>query len=134
MPADKKQTGLVVKDNDDNMVLITRLLENAGYETLWADTGLKGVQLAIEQKPDFVILDIQLPDIDGTEVLKKIRALNTDIAKTPIIAVTSYAMSGDREKLLAAGCDGYIEKPINPIHIIDQVRAILGGSHENSYR
>ena len=81
--------------------------------------------MAAEKQPDFVILDIQLPDINGTEVLKRIRALDMDIANVPIIAMTSYAMSGDREKLLAAGCDGYIEKPIDPMRVIDQIREVL---------
>jgi len=126
MTINKNQTALIIEDNEDNMVLISRLLENAGYETIWAETGLKGVQLAIEKKPDFIILDIQLPDIDGTEVLNRIRVLDTDVAKTPIIAMTSYAMSGDREKLIAAGCDGYIEKPINPMQVINQIRTIIG--------
>ncbi|MCD6533409.1 MAG: response regulator [Deltaproteobacteria bacterium] len=127
MTAERKQTALVVEDNEDNMVLITMLLENAGYEHIWADTGLKGVELVLEQEPDFVLLDIQLPDIEGTEVLKRIRALeDAEVAKIPIIAMTSYAMAGDREKLLAAGCDGYIEKPINPMRVISQIRAILG--------
>ncbi len=125
MSAEKKQIALVVEDNEDNMVLITMLLKNAGYESIWADTGLKGVQLALEQEPDFVLLDIQLPDIDGTEVLKRIRALDAGVAKIPIIAMTSYAMAGDREKLLAAGCDGYIEKPIDPMRVISQIRTIL---------
>jgi CheY-like chemotaxis protein len=126
MSAEKKQTALVVEDNEDNMVLITMLLKNAGYEYIWADTGLKGVELALEQEADFVLLDIQLPDINGTEVLKRIRALDADVAKIPIIAMTSYAMAGDREKLLAAGCDGYIEKPIDPMRVISQIRVILG--------
>ncbi len=108
------------------MVLITMLLKNAGYEYIWADTGLKGVDLALEQEADFVLLDIQLSDIEGTEVLKRIRALDAEVAKIPIIAMTSYAMAGDREKLLAAGCDGYIEKPIDPMRVISQIRAILG--------
>ena len=126
MTAEKKQTALVVEDNEDNMVLITMLLKNAGYESIWADTGLKGVELALEQEPDFVLLDIQLPDIDGTEVLKRIRVLDAEVAKIPIIAMTSYAMAGDREKLLAAGCDGYIEKPNDPMRVISQIRTILG--------
>ncbi|HEA26361.1 MAG TPA: response regulator [Ectothiorhodospiraceae bacterium] len=125
MTESNKQTALVVEDNEDNMVLITMLLNNAGYESIWAETGEKGVQMAAEKQPDFVILDIQLPDINGNEVLKRIRALDMDIAKVPIIAMTSYAMSGDRERLLAAGCDGYIEKPIDPMHVIDQIRAVL---------
>lgn len=122
----KPKTALVVEDNEDNMVLITTLLHNAGYDTLWAETGLKGVKYAIEYKPDFILMDIQLPDIEGTEVLRRIRALDTDVAKTPIIAVTSYAMSGDREKLLNAGCDGYLEKPIDPRRVIGQIRSIIG--------
>jgi len=125
MTESNKQTALVVEDNEDNMVLITMLLDNAGYESIWAETGEKGVQMAAEKQPDFVILDIQLPGINGNEVLKRIRALDMDIAKVPIIAMTSYAMSGDRERLLAAGCDGYIEKPIDPMHVIDQIRAVL---------
>ena len=125
MAVEKMQTVLVVEDNEDNMVLITMLLKNAGYEYIWADTGLKGVQLALEQEPDFVLLDIQLPDIDGTEVLKRIRALDVDVAKIPIIAMTSYAMAGDRERLLVAGCDGYIEKPIDPMRVISQIQEIL---------
>ena len=125
--ADKQQTALVVEDNEDNMVLITTLLHNAGYATIWSATGMEAIDLTEKQKPDFILLDIQLPDIEGTEVLNRIRSMDSDIAKTPIIAVTSYAMSGDREKLLSAGCDGYIEKPIDPLHIIDQIRRVIGG-------
>ena len=125
MTDSNKQTALVIEDNEDNMVLITMLLDNADYGSIWAETGEKGVQMVVDQQPDFVLLDIQLPDINGTEVLKRIRALDMDIANVPIIAVTSYAMSGDREKLLAAGCDGYIEKPIDPMHVIEQIRALL---------
>lgn len=128
MTVDKKQLALVIEDNEDNMVLITVLLQNAGYETLWAETGERGVQLVIEHKPDFVLLDIQLPDIDGTEVLRRIRAMDSEIATLPVIAVTSYAMSGDRGKLLAAGCDGYIEKPIDPMKVISQIRAVIGAA------
>ncbi|MCW8887755.1 MAG: response regulator [Gammaproteobacteria bacterium] len=127
MAENNRQLALVIEDNEDNMVLITMLLDNAGYASIWAENGEKGVQMAIDKRPDFVILDIQLPDINGTEVLKRIRALDLDISRVPIIAMTSYAMSGDREKLLAAGCDGYIEKPIDPMHVIKQIRNILEG-------
>lgn len=126
MSADEKQVALVIEDNEDNMVLITMLLQNAGYETLWAETGEQGVQLVLQQKPDFVLLDIQLPDIDGTEVLRRIRSMDSKISGLPVIAVTSYAMAGDREKLLAIGCDGYIEKPIDPMQVIKQIRAVIG--------
>lgn len=119
------KTGLVIEDNENNMVLMTRLLEKAGYRTLWAPTGKQGFEMALEQKPDFIILDIQLPDIDGLEVLHKIRT--SEIGDTiPVIAVTSFAMAGDRERLLAAGCDEYIEKPIDPRRVISQIRHAIG--------
>jgi two-component system cell cycle response regulator DivK len=119
------KTGLVIEDNEDNMVLITRYLQKFGYRTIRAESGNKGYEMAIGMKPDFIILDIQLPDIDGTEVLKKIRA-SEEGKKIPVIAMTSYAMMGDREKLLAAGCNGYIEKPIDPDRVISQIRHIIG--------
>jgi len=126
MTTKKQQTALVIEDNEDNMVLITMLLENAGYQCSWANNGEQGIKLTLENQPDFVILDIQLPDIIGNEVLKRIRALDSPVSTVPVIAMTSFAMSGDREKLLAAGCDGYIEKPINPMLVIDQIEAIIG--------
>ncbi len=119
------KTGLVIEDNEDNMVLITRFLEKFRYRTLQAETGIKGVEMALEKHPDFIILDIQLPDINGIEVLKRIRS--KDAGKNiPIIAMTSFAMSGDRENFLAAGCDGYIEKPIDPNLVISQIRKLIG--------
>ena len=87
-------------------------------------TGLEGVQQVLSIPPDFVILDIQLPDINGLEVLKRIRASNVG-KDIPIIAMTSYAMSGDKEKLLAAGCTAYIEKPIDPMLVIGQIQEAL---------
>lgn len=123
---DSKQTALVIEDNEDNMVLITSLLKDGGYECIWAQNGLQGVEMTIQEKPDFVILDIQLPDIVGNEVLKRIRAIDSEVSSVPIIAMTSYAMSGDREKLLAEGCDDYIEKPIDPMRVIAQIKAIVG--------
>jgi two-component system, cell cycle response regulator DivK len=119
------KTALIIEDQPDNMILICRLLEKAGYQTLKAVTGMEGFGMALKERPDFIILDIQLPDIEGTEVLKKIRA--SEIGNSiPIIAMTSYAMSGDREKLLSAGCDGYIEKPIDPLTVISQIRNYIG--------
>jgi CheY-like chemotaxis protein len=107
------------------MVLITRLLGKAGYKTLQATTGLQGLDMALRQKPDFIILDIQLPDSDGTEVLRRMRG--SEIGHTiPIIAMTSFAMAGDRERLLKAGYDGYIEKPIDPQRVISQIRSVIG--------
>lgn len=116
---------LVIEDNENNMELITFILESNNYQTIRAETGQMGVTLALQERPDFVLLDIQLPDIMGTEVLKMIRA--SEIGATiPIIAVTSYAMAGDREKLLDAGCDGYIEKPIDPSVVMTQIREVIG--------
>jgi two-component system, cell cycle response regulator DivK len=119
------KTALIIEDNPDNMVLITRFLEKFGYRTLQAVTGMEGFEMALQKRPDFIILDIQLPDIEGTEVLRKIRS--SEIGNSiPVIAMTSYAMSGDRERLLSAGCDGYIEKPIDPERVISQIRLLTG--------
>lgn len=116
------KTALIIEDNEDNRVLITRLLSKYGFGTIEAVTGKDGVKRALNDAPDFVLLDIQLPDIDGTEVLRQIRQAGSAV---PIIAMTSFAMAGDREKLLAAGCNGYIEKPIDPERVIAQINQVL---------
>ncbi len=116
---------LVIEDNADNMKLITFILEKNGYVTIRAENGKTGIELALKEKPDFILLDIQLPDMDGTEVLKEIRKSEID-GKIPVIAITSYAMSGDRTRLIEAGCNGYLEKPIDPVTIINQIREIIG--------
>jgi len=118
------KTGLVIEDNEDNMILICRLLNKYGYRTLGAGTGKEGFEMIKKELPDFVILDIQLPDINGTEVLKMIRE-DQRCKDIPVIAVTSYAMAGDKERLLEAGCNGYIEKPISPAIVITQIKNIL---------
>lgn len=115
---------LIIEDNEDNLELIKFILEQANYKTRFAMTGLQGLQQVITIPPDFVILDIQLPDINGLEVLKRIRA-HPRGENIPIIAMTSYAMSGDRETLMAAGCTAYIEKPIDPMLVIGQIEQVL---------
>lgn len=115
---------LVIEDNANNMKLITFLLEKYGYCVLRAETGKKGIEFALSEKPDFILLDIQLPDMNGVEVLDSIRKSLSE-KEVPVIAITSYAMSGDRERLLEAGCNGYIEKPIDPIYIMEQIRRIV---------
>ncbi len=115
---------LVVEDNETNMYLIRFMLEKSGYEVIEAKEGAVGVELAIKEKPDLIIMDIQLPDIDGLEATKRIRASEAD-GDIPIIALTSFAMAGDREKALAAGCTGYIEKPINPETIMAEIEKYL---------
>jgi two-component system, cell cycle response regulator DivK len=118
-------TALIIEDNEDNLELIKFILEQANFKTRFVMTGLEGVQQVITIPPDFVILDIQLPDINGLEVLKRIRAhpVSKDI---PVIAMTSYAMSGDKERLMAAGCTAYIEKPIDPMLVIGQIEQVIG--------
>lgn len=115
---------LVIEDNDKNLYLIRYIFEYNGFEVLEAKTGIEGVEKAIQERPDIIIMDIQLPDINGYEATMRIRKskANGDI---PIIALTSYAMTGDREKALEAGCTGYIEKPINPETIISEINKFL---------
>lgn len=115
---------LMIEDNDDNRVSMSILLENEGYQLIEAETGEAGYQKAVAEQPDFILLDIQLSDMNGIEVLKRLRA-NARTQHIPIIAVTSYAMSGDRQRFLTAGCNGYIEKPIDPLRVIGEIQAIL---------
>ena len=116
---------LVIEDNENNMELISFILESHGYQVLKSVTGRDGYEQAVRERPDFVILDIQLPDVMGTEVLKMIRASPAG-SSIPVIAMTSYAMAGDEQRLMAAGCSGYIEKPIDPQRVMDQINRILG--------
>jgi CheY-like chemotaxis protein len=115
---------LVVEDNDTNMYLIKFILEKSGYEVIEAREGAVGVELAVKEKPDLVIMDIRLPDIDGLEATKRIRASKGN-HKIPIVAITSFAMAGDREEALAAGCTDYIEKPINPDTFVAEIEKYL---------
>ncbi len=125
-------TALIIEDTPDNMKLITFILHKNGIDTIEAETGQRGVELALAQpRPDFIILDIQLPDINGDEVLRIIRKSEGN-GSIPIIAMTSYAMSGDRARLLAAGCTGYIEKPIDPLIVMDQIRDVLEGKERGT--
>lgn len=115
-----KKNILYIEDNEQNMYLVTFILEKHGYQVSTATDGQEGIDLAAVLKPDLILLDIQLPKMDGYAVARNLRA-NPDLANIPIVAVTSYAMAGDRDKALAAGCSGYIEKPINPDTFVQQV-------------
>lgn len=115
---------LVVEDNPDNMRLISYILQRNDYKVIEAMTGEDGVRLAEEQMPVFILMDIQLPGISGIEATKQIRASKAD-GKIPIIAITSYAQRGDREKALEAGCNGYFEKPFDPLILMDQIHEIV---------
>lgn len=122
---------LVVEDNQINMYLSCRILKSSGYEVIEARSGEEGVELAIKEKPDLIIMDIQLPGIDGLEATKRIRKTEAD-GEIPIIALTSYAMAGDRKKALKAGCTGYIEKPINPETFMGEIKKFLEVKDEKS--
>jgi len=115
---------LIVEDNEDNMYLIGFIVRKRGYEVIEARNGQEGVELALKEKPDLILMDIQLPDFDGLETTRRIRKSDAD-GNVPIIALTSYAMAGDRQKALKSGCNGYIEKPINPDTIMAEIEKYL---------
>jgi len=112
---------LVVEDNEKNMKLFRDVLEVMGYRTLEATTGRQAVELALEHTPDLVLMDIELPDIDGVEALRQLRA-DERTASTPVLAVTAQAMLGDRNGFLAAGFDGYLSKPVDVGELVGTVR------------
>ena len=118
-----KRTILLIEDNEQNRYLTTFLLEQNGYRVESAMDGLRGIEMAKTLQPDLILLDIQLPKMDGYAVARALREIDA-LRATPIIAVTSYAMVGDREKSLAAGCNGYIEKPINPETFVADIERI----------
>ena len=115
---------LVVDDNYTNMYIFSRILRKGGHEVIPATSGEEGVEMAIKEKPDLILMDIQLTDMDGLEATKKIKE-SKEGKDIPIVALTSYAMVGDREKALAAGCTGYIEKPINPDTFLAEIERYL---------
>ncbi|MGA8758060.1 MAG: response regulator [Stellaceae bacterium] len=115
---------LIVEDTEDNRRIIRDLLTSVGYELIEAVDGGEGVALAQSERPDLILMDIQLPVIDGYEATRRIRAI-PDLAKVPIIAVTSYALSGDEAKTRAAGCDGYVAKPFSPRQLVAKIREFL---------
>ena len=117
---------LYIEDNPDNMLLVQRALESRGYKLLKAENGEKGVAMAKAEDVDLILLDINLPDIDGYEVAQRIRSSGTGrLAYTPIIAITANALKGDAEKALAAGCDVYMSKPINIRELWARVEAFV---------
>ncbi|HEY8118314.1 MAG TPA: response regulator [Methylophilaceae bacterium] len=115
---------LMIEDNEQNRYLATFLLEQHGYAVTSAFDGPSGIELAKNMHPDLILLDIQLPGMDGYAVARALRAI-AQLNATPIVAVTSYAMVGDREKSLEAGCNGYIEKPINPDSFVADIGKFL---------
>jgi two-component system cell cycle response regulator DivK len=112
---------LIVEDQEDNRAILRDLLSHAGYDLIEATDGGQGVDLAQKERPDLILMDIQLPVIDGYEATRRIKA-DARLKETPIIAVTSYALSGDEAKARAAGCDGYVTKPFSPRQLLAKVR------------
>jgi two-component system, cell cycle response regulator DivK len=120
---------LVVEDNEKNMKLFRDLLQAKGYETLEATTGEEAVELAVAERPDLVLMDVQLPGMDGVTALGQLRA-NEETAATTVVALTAQAMAGDRERFLDAGFDGYISKPVNVPEFLQAVASYSGGASE----
>ena len=116
---------LVVEDTDDNRRIVRDALSGAGYDIIEAADGATGVAMAASHKPDLILMDIQLPGMDGYEATRRIKA-DPALARIPVLAVTSYALSGDEAKARAAGCDGYIAKPFSPRELLAKVRALIG--------
>ncbi|CTQ54103.1 Polar-differentiation response regulator DivK [Roseibium album] len=119
------KTVLIVEDNELNMKLFHDLLEAHGYNTLQTRTGIEALQLARENRPDLILMDIQLPEVSGLEVTKWIKE-DENIAAIPVIAVTAFAMKGDEERIRQGGCEAYISKPISVAKFLETVRTFLG--------
>ncbi len=115
---------LLIEDNAENRYLVTFLLTQRGHEIISAESGPLGLELAAKVRPDLILFDIQLPGMDGHAVARALKS-NPLLKHIPLVAVTSYAMVGDREKCLAAGAEGYIEKPINPESFVAEVEHFL---------
>jgi two-component system, cell cycle response regulator DivK len=115
---------LVVEDQEDGRQIVRDLLTTAGFEVIEAEDGEKGVAAALRERPDLILMDMQLPILDGYEATQRIRA-NPDLKATPIIAVTSYALSGDESKVIAAGCNAYVPKPYSPRALLAKIKEFL---------
>lgn len=116
---------LIVEDNEKNMKLVRDVLQATGYSTLEATTGEEAIELSLSQAPALVLMDVQLPGIDGVEALERLRQ-NERTASIPVLALTAQAMSGDRERFLEAGFDGYLSKPIDVAELIQVVQEHCG--------
>jgi len=120
---------LVIEDDRDNMKLISYALQRSHYKVFWAESGEKGLNLAFKEKPFFIIIDINLPGMNGLEVARKIRSSQT-IGEIPLIALTSSALVGDRERIMQAGFNGYFEKPIDPLTIMEKIHELIKGGEK----
>ncbi len=120
---------LIVEDQEDNRKILRDLLTSVGYELVEATTGEEGVALAETARPDLILMDIQLPGLDGYEATRRIKA-NPALRQIPVIAVTSYALSGDEVKAREAGCDAYVSKPFSPRALLATIREYLAEKHD----
>jgi two-component system, cell cycle response regulator DivK len=117
---------LIVEDQEDNRAILRDLLSKSGYDLIEATNGEEGVALALSKRPDLILMDVQLPLIDGYEATRRIKS-NAELRSIPVIAVTSYALSGDEAKARAAGCDAYVAKPFSPRQLLAKIREYLPG-------
>jgi len=117
---------LIVEDEPKNLTLLRDLLQVSGYKTIEATDGEKGVELAKASKPDLILMDIQMPKMDGLEATQILKA-DAATSNIPVLALTSYAMKGDEERILQAGCDGYLAKPFNIQELLKTVAEYLSG-------
>ena len=115
---------LLIEDTEDNRQIVRDLLASAGYDLIEAADGAAGVAMAAKHQPDLILMDIRLPVMDGYEAARRIKA-DAQIKHIPIIAVTSYALSGDEAKAFAAGCDAYVAKPFSPRQLLAKIRELL---------
>ena len=116
---------LYIEDNPENMMLVRRVLQSRNYTLLEAVNGLDGLSIAESHSVDLILLDINLPDIDGYEVARRLRSSGNKLVDVPIIAITANALKGDAEKAISAGCDLYISKPINIFELLDKVELFI---------
>ena len=115
---------LIIEDNDSNRELLSFLLAHSRFEVITAKDGVEGVETALQELPDLILMDIQMPHLDGLKATREIRK-DSRLKDVPIIAVTSYVMPGDKEKIMASGCSGYIGKPIDTDTIVDEIKKYL---------
>ena len=121
---------LIVEDNQDSRELVVKVLKSKGYLTIEAEDGEEALEKARAEKPDLVLLDISLPKLNGYEVAQRLKAME-EFQEIPIVAFTAHAMKGDREKVIVAGFEGYISKPVNIRELPDQIRYFIRGKRES---
>jgi two-component system, cell cycle response regulator DivK len=119
------KTVLIVEDNDLNMKLFNDLLEAQGYQTIKSRSGLEGLELARKHHPDLILMDIQLPEVSGIDIIKLLKE-SDEMRAIPVIAITAFAMKGDEERIRESGCEGYLSKPISIAKFVETVRSFIG--------